>query len=401
MHPKFAHSLLRDRKGEASGRVTMVELFFDLVFVFAITQLSHMLLHGHGAQSVFTVALLMTAVWWVWVYTSWVTNWLEPDRIPVRAALFAWMLAGLLMSAAIPQAFGERGLLFAVAYVSIQVGRTLFFLWAVRHERLALRRNFQRILVWLGSAGILWIVGAVVEPEQRLVWWSAALLIEIISPGAYFWVPGLGRSSAADWDIDGGHMSERCALFVIIALGESLLSTGATFSQGDLSIAKAAGFTSGFVGTVAMWWLYFHRGAVQGHHRIANSNVPGQLGTVYTYLHLPIVAGIIVVAVADILLLADSRPEGWSAQAIVIGGPMLYLAGVTAFNWASNPLHRPPFSHLVGLAALAVLTGLALAGDIPLLAVHLATTAVLVGVGAWEEIATTVQESASQKAKTS
>lgn len=139
-----------------------------------------------------------------------------------------------------------------------------------------------------------------------------------------------------------------------------------------------------------MWWLYFHRGAEQGHHHIANSSAPGQQGTMaYTYLHLPIVAGIIVGAVVDSLVLTDSHYQGLAAQAIVIGGPMLYLAGVAAFSWASNPQRVAPPSHLVGLAALAGLTGLATVGHIPLLALLVATTAVLVIVGAWEEVAAT------------
>jgi low temperature requirement protein LtrA len=381
-------SLLRDRQGADNGRVTMVELFFDLVFVFAVTQLSHTLLAAHDVREAVEVALLIAAVWWAWVFTSWVTNWLNPERTPVRIALFGWMLAGLVMSAAIPEAFGERGPWFAAAYVSIQVGRTLFFLWAVRHERQALRRNFQRVLVWLGSAGVIWIGGALAAPQQRLAWWCVALLIEVLSPTARFWVPGLGRSSISDWDIDGSHMSERCALFVIIALGESLLATGATFSQGPLTLTTAAGFSSAFLGAVAMWWLYFHRSAEYGHRRIAHSSLPGKHATVaYTYLHLPIVSGIIVGAVADDLVLADSQHGGGATPAIVIGGPALYLLGVAAFIRASHRSSRVPHSHIAGLVALVGVAGLAFAGDIPLLALHMATTAVLVGVILWEEVA--------------
>ena len=125
--PATPHSLLR-RDGAERSRVTMVELFFDLVFVFAITQLSHWLLAHPDAQGALRTGLLLAAVWWVWIYTSWCTNWLDPERAPVRVALFALMLAGLVMSASIPQAFGERGLAFAAAYVAMQLGRTLFFL---------------------------------------------------------------------------------------------------------------------------------------------------------------------------------------------------------------------------------------------------------------------------------
>jgi low temperature requirement protein LtrA len=122
--PAAARSLLR-RDGAERSRVTMVELFFDLVFVFAITQLSHSLLAHLDALGALRTSLLMAAVWWVWIYTSWCTNWLDPERAPVRVALFVLMLAGLVMSSSIPKAFAERGLAFAAAYVCMQIGRTL------------------------------------------------------------------------------------------------------------------------------------------------------------------------------------------------------------------------------------------------------------------------------------
>src|SRR5258706_10879641 len=199
-------NLLRDRSRPESARVGMVELFFDLVFVFAVTQLSHSLLANLTAAGGAQVLLLMLAVWWVWIYTSWFTNWLDPERIPVRVCLFALMLAALMMSISIPKAFGERGLLFAGAYASIQVGRTLFFLWAVRGGTVTLRRNFQRILAWLSAAAVFWIVGGLSEGGVRFGWWAVALTLEVISPWLYFWTPGLARSTSADWDIDGRHM---------------------------------------------------------------------------------------------------------------------------------------------------------------------------------------------------
>ncbi len=107
-------------------RVTPLELFFDLVFVFAVTQLSHLLLDHLSFRGVLETLFLLLAVWWAWVYTAWFTNWFDPDRLPVRLVLVAVMLASLLMSVAIPEAFGERGLMFALAFVAIQVGRTAF-----------------------------------------------------------------------------------------------------------------------------------------------------------------------------------------------------------------------------------------------------------------------------------
>ena len=138
-------SLLRSR--EAHARVTFVELFFDLVFVFAVTQLSHTLVEHLTLGGALQTLFLLLAVWWVWMYTCWFTNWIDPDKPSVRMLMFALMLAGLLMSASIPNAFGHEGLLFAVAYAFIQVVRTVFMLFAAARPRSASTIcNFQRIL---------------------------------------------------------------------------------------------------------------------------------------------------------------------------------------------------------------------------------------------------------------
>lgn len=380
-------SLLRRRGGADAGRVGMVELFFDLVFVFAVTQLSHTLLQDLSGRGALQVGLLLLGVWWVWIFNVWVTNWLDPERVAVRLSLLVLMLAGLLLSASLPQAFADKGLSFAAAYVFMQVGRALFFLWAVRGERLALRRNFQRILAWLTLAAPFWIAGALAPAEARLGWWALALAIEVVSPALYFWVPGLGRSSAADWDVDGGHMAERCALFVIIALGESLLVTGATFAQAAWDAAAGAAFAAAFVGSVAMWWLYFDKGERAGHHRITSTADPGRQARVaYTYLHLPIVAGIIVGAVGDELVLAHPAHAAPAGIAAIIGGPALYLAGVGAFKWVSNERPLPPLSHLVGLVLLALLCLPAFGHLLSALAIAAATSATLVLVAAWEQL---------------
>src|ERR687893_2667096 len=143
--------LLRARDGEEQ-RVTPLELFFDLVYVFAITQLSHLLLDHLTIEGALETLFLLLAVWWAWIYTTWVTNWFDPDRLPVRLMLIALMLVSLVMSVAIPEAFGERGLMFALAYVAIQVGRTAFVLIALggTHQ---LSRNFQRVLSWYVASG--------------------------------------------------------------------------------------------------------------------------------------------------------------------------------------------------------------------------------------------------------
>lgn len=208
------------------SRVTYAELFFDLVFVFAVTQVSHTLLHHFTPLGAVHVAVLFLAVWWVWVYTAWVTNWLNPELTPVRILLFSMMLGGLMLSTTIPTAFEGRGLWFAIAYATMQVGRTAFWLFATPRHRTAVRHNAIRILAWLCGSAVFWILGGLAHDETRLWFWIAALAIEYVSPAVRFWVPKLGFSSVEAWAVEGGHMAERCSLFVIIALGEAVVVNG-------------------------------------------------------------------------------------------------------------------------------------------------------------------------------
>lgn len=377
-------NLLRTRHGHEHGRVTYVELFFDLVFVFAVTQISHSLLEHLTPLGAARAALLLIAVWWVWIDTSWVTNWLDPQRMPTRLLLFALMLAGLVLSMSIPEAFADRGLAFAGAYAVMQVGRDLFMLWALRRHSPGNFRNFVRITSWHLAIGVLWIAGGLAEAEIRFAFWAAGVVLEFAGPWAYFWVPGLGRSRTEDWDVEGGHMAERCALFIIIALGESILVTGATFAHQDWALLGAGAFLAAFFGSVAMWWVYFHIGAERGSALIAGATDPGRLARLaYTYMHLPLVAGIILVAVADELTLAHPAGHIDTKTAVaLLGGPAVYLLGNVGFKWSH--VGRLPLYHLVGLGLLAAL-GPAV-GVLTPVAVSAATTAVLILVAVWEAL---------------
>jgi low temperature requirement protein LtrA len=377
-------SLMRERVQGGHLRVTYVELFFDLVFVFAITQISHTLLEHFTPFGVLQVSILFLAVWWVWIYTSWITNWLDPEQTPVRVLLFVLMLAGLVLSTSIPKAFEEKGLAFGIAFAGMQVGRTLFMYYAVPTEQKALRINFLRIFLWLAVSGIFWIAGGFAHGSNRLLLWGLALAIEYISAAAGFWTPGLGRSSVKDWSVEGGHMAERCALFIIIALGESILVTGATFAKLAWTPETIGAFLVAFTGSLAMWWIYFHKGAEAGAHNISQAKDPGRIARLaYTYLHLPIVAGIVVVAVGDELVLA--HPHGHSDVRTVlsmVGGPLLFLVGMILFKHTIHGWWQ--LSHLVGIAALAVLAPF---GHLlsPLI-LSSATTAILLVVGTWEAV---------------
>ena len=346
---------MRERAG--SERVTNVELFFDLVYVFAVTQLSHYLLAHPTPGGALQAALLLAMVWLLWVYTTWVTNWLDPDRIAVRLLLLALMLASLVLSAALPGAFGARGLAVGIAYATMQIGRSVFTVIALRGRRL--QRNFQRILAWCLVSGTLAVLGGVSAGHARAAYWLAAVGVDLLGGAVGFYTPGLGRSTTADWTIEGGHFAERCQAFILIALGESIVVIGATLSGlGHIGLAAVGAFVTAFVGSAGLWWLYFDRSAEEGARVIASSSDPGRLGrSAYHFVHPVMVAGIIVTAAADELVV--SHPDAAaSAQAswMILGGAGLFIAGHAAFKviiW--RQLSWPRIAALAVLALLGLL----------------------------------------------
>ena len=373
-------SLLRTRDG-SEARVGFVELFFDLVFVFAITQVSHFLLEDLSWMGLLKAAMLLAAVWWAWIYTSWVTNWLDPQHPAVQISLFVLMAAGLVMSAALPHAFEETGLVFGIAFAFIQVGRTLFMVLAC-YQAPSLKRNFQRILAWLSISGLLWIAGGLAEPDQRMAWWLAAIAVEYAGPALFFWTPGLGRSTTEDWNVEGGHMAERVGLFTIICLGETLLISGATFAGLDWTGPVWIAFASAIVSTIAMWWLFFSRAHETAAHTIAHADDPGAVARRgYTYSPLLLVAGIIVVAVSDELVLAHPLGHVEPAVALtLLGGPALFLLGTTVAIWAVE--RKAAWPRLAGVGAL--IAGCTLVPMVTPVILSVLSTGVLVGVAMWE-----------------
>ena len=294
------------------------------------------------------------------------------------------MLGGLVLAISIPGAFGDSGLGFAAAYVFMQVSRSVFTMFALRDHG-GHSRNFGRISLWMVASGVFWITGAFVAHEARYVVWGIALLIEFAGPIARFWVPGLGLSSLTDWDIKGEHMAERCGLLMIIALGESLLVTGATFVDLPVTPVNVGSLVTAFVGTVAMWWVYFSVAAEHAAHRISQSEDPGRLGRLaYTYLHIPIIAGVILTAVADeIILLHPMGHHGVTASLdafALCGGPAIFLLGNLLFKRAV--FGKFARSHVFGIAAL-IITGCFYSVLAPLTLAVIATL-ILIMAGVWE-----------------
>src|SRR5436190_16228681 len=216
----------RRRADGESQRATTLELFYDLVFVFAVTQVSHLLLGHLTWEGAGQAAMVLLVVWWSWNYTTWVTNELDPSSIVVRLLLIALMLASLLMAIAIPEAFGAKALLFAASYVAIQVGRHTFLTFVAADRGTIERERAARILTWFVAAGVLWIAGALADGSARTVLWLVALALDYGAPLVTFWVPGRPRLRPEAWEVGTAHFAERFQLFIIIALGVSMVITG-------------------------------------------------------------------------------------------------------------------------------------------------------------------------------
>ena len=326
--------LRRRRVGEEGQRATTLELFYDLVFVFAITQVSHLLLAHLTWEGAGQALLVLLVVWWSWNYTTWVTNELDPESTSVRLLMIALMLASLTMAVAIPEAFGDRALLFAVSYVAIQVGRHLFLTFAAAESGTIERERAARILIWFVAAGTLWIAGALVDDSARVVLWLLALAIDYVAPLVTYWVPGRPRLEGSTWDVGTEHFAERFGLFIIIALGESIVITGATTSELELTTARLIAFGMAFLATAALWWLYFTSVArIAQRHLELSENRTLLARDAYTYLHVVMVAGVIVSAVGDELVIAHPTEVLSGTEVVaVVAGPAIYLLGHALFR---------------------------------------------------------------------
>jgi len=372
------------RRDAAEQRATFFELFFDLVYVFAVTQLSHHLLANLSWQGAAEMAFMLIAVYWAWNYTTWMANWFDPETIPVRLILVFVMLTSLLMSVAIPAGFGDQALLFACSYSALQIGRNAFVV--VVTPKGDFNRNFKQILAWSVLSAPLWVAGGLASEELRWMLWLAALGLDLAAPLVMYWIPRVGRTPTSQWEINGGHFAERFQLFVIIALGEGIVLTGVTASDTGLGGAHVIALCLAFLGSTALWWLYFgHVGAaVADAIGASTADQVGRMGRdVYTYLHLPIIAGIVLVAVGDELAVA--HPDDalhWTGALVTLGGPALYLLGVMA---CAARVGRPQ-SWPRGFVVILLLAAIPLAALAPAIVVSAALIVLLGSLVVAEEL---------------
>jgi low temperature requirement protein LtrA len=311
------------REGE---RVTPLELFFDLVFVLALTQCTTLIARTPTAKGVLEGLLVLGVLWWSWVGYAWLTSVVDPEEGSVRLAMFVAM-AGLLVAAlCVPGAFGREALLFACVYAVVRGAHIALFTIASREDA-GLRHS---VVGLAGSTalGVGLLVGAaLVGGAMQIGLWGLALGLDMLGPYLF---------GAEGWKLVPGHFAERHGLIVLIALGESIVALGVGAKEVlDAGIVAAA--VLGLIVAIALWWVYFDVTAIAAERRLERAAEGRERNELardsYSYLHFPMVAGIALLAVGVKHTLADvSAPLATVPAAVLLGGTALYLLAHVAFR---------------------------------------------------------------------
>ncbi|MEU4480183.1 low temperature requirement protein A [Micromonospora sp. NPDC023966] len=370
------------------NRATFLELFFDLVFVFALTRVSarafeDLALEGGKTSWTFLTGggktlLLLLALWAVWQGTAWTTSRYDPYHIGLQTIVIIALVGSVVMGVAIPRAFSSTGLAFAVAYVVVQVSRPAILLLTLR--RLQHRRLKLRMLITFSVTGVLWLAGALLPTGPRVTLWTLALLLEYLASRFGWPVPGLGRSTVSRWDIHGEHLAERYQQFFLVALGETILIAGLAYSRAPGSATRTAAFAAALLTTVLFWRIYVQRaGRILGE-AVTRAAHPATIGRSAADTHLVMVIGVVATAIGYELV--NEHPTGHNEVgwlAMILGGPALFLLGRARFEyevfgrvspsrWIAAlllvllmPLLKPVVPLAAAIAAALVLLGVAVA----------------------------------------
>ncbi|MCZ7377452.1 low temperature requirement protein A [Micromonospora sp. WMMC250] len=365
-----ADRLLRGSDSPLSA--SFLELFFDLAFVLALSQLAEHLLHDLTVAGALRTALLLTGIWWIWVPTTWFADWYDPESPAVRWLLVASALGALLVGVAIPQALDGRGLLFAGAYVSVHIARGVVTTFALRgHPR---QTRTLRILCWFSVSAVPWLAGGLL-PDWRVPLWLLALALDLTGPRLGWPTPLMGRTRQQELHLAGGHFAERYQQIMIIALGELVLVAGLSYAGTDLHLRQTAAFLLVFATAVLIGLLYVTPAGQRLGPAIEHAD-PSRLGVVTGYVHLVMIAGLVVTSVgAELSIAHPARTGDLTAVVVILSGPTLFLIGRILFSVAIH--RRLSWPRVAALFVLAAAAGLL---RMPLLAVSAVATVVVLVV---------------------
>jgi low temperature requirement protein LtrA len=313
-------------RAEGEERVSPLELFFDLVFVFAITQVTGLVSRNPTWTGVAQGVIVLALLWWAWTAYAWLTGTVDPEDGVIRLAIFGAMGTMLIASLAVPHAFGDDAVLFVAAYVAVRLAHIGLYVLVGRGDR-ELLGAIARLGYGAAPAAVLLFIGAFVGGDAQIVIWAVAIVVDAL---------GAVIGGARGWHLAAGHFAERHGLVVLIALGESVVALGA----GTLGIKLDAGIVAaallGLAVACAMWWAYFDVVAIAAERRLRRAEGSEALAIArdsYSYLHLPMVTGIIFFSVGVKKTLAHVGDPLHTVPAVALcGGVALYLLAHVAFR---------------------------------------------------------------------
>jgi low temperature requirement protein LtrA len=313
-------------RSEGDERVTALELFFDLVFVFAITQVTALMAKTGGWGGIGQGMLVLAALWWAWAGYAWLTNRIDPEEGGVRLAVFGAMAALLIASLAVPRTFGADAEVFGVAYLAVRALHIALFRLSGRDDE-RIRHLVSRLAVPQLLGGAIVCVACFLDGTAEYVVFGIALLVDY---------GGLLLTGVEGWELHPKHFAERHGLIIIIALGESIVALGVGAGDHEVTMGIGVAAILGLAIAAALWWAYFDVVALVAERRLSAQEGSARARMArdsWTYLHLPMVAGIILFALGVKKTLAHvDEPLSVSSAAALCGGIALYLLGLVGFR---------------------------------------------------------------------
>ncbi|MGN6503402.1 MAG: low temperature requirement protein A [Pseudolysinimonas sp.] len=333
----FTSRLLAAETSREGDRATTLELFFDLVYVFAFTQVSALMSDGHDALSVLQGLVILALIWWSWTSYTWLANQAHADRGVVRIAVLLAIALMFLVSLVIPEAYADlpgglfAPIVFVVCLVAVRLVHAVAYVIAAGSDAALRRQVILSMSAALIPAAALLVIGAMVGAPYQVWIWLVAIVLDL----ALVYLTSRG----GEWRLNSvTHFAERHGLVVILALGESIVAIGIGVGREPVSVAIIVGSVLAVALAVGMWWIYFARFAAKTEHAVAQRDGVRRTGSatdVYTYLHLALVAGIVIAALGvEQAMHAVEQPDPFGLFGAVAlgGGAGLYIAG-TALIW--------------------------------------------------------------------
>jgi low temperature requirement protein LtrA len=358
---------------EQEHRVTPRELFFDLVFVFAFTQVTALLAHDPTFAGIGRGVLVLAALWWPWTAYAWLTNTVDPEEGVIGAALLVALIAMFVAALAVPHVFGDDGVLFGVAFLLVVAMHLALYALAGRRSP-DLLRAVLRLAPWTLAGATLILVAGFLDGARTWLW-VAALLCTYV---------GASLAGTTGWRVFPAHLAERYGLVLIIALGEAFVAIG--IGVGKIGLGEVAAAILGLLVATSFWLAYFDFFSIRGQRMLADRRGPERVALardLYAYAHLPLIAGIVLFAFAMKVTVGHVHEELDYAVAFALcGGCALYLLTFSAVR--SRVERRLSLSRGRFTAALAFLLLLPLATAVPAIAALGLVTLIWLGLHVYE-----------------